>query len=480
MLIQYASQKIRKILLGSLAVLSAVFFTAPLPVEASSYGQSITVYDLRVTAAWAANTIPEAVDLSISYPMSFELYHEGSETGVFPESIAISFNGEDCGTVVKSGSELGQTVHCQGYTGTLSVPVHFSSYTTDEETGLPSASFQLVRNPEPDSAAFTLAFDDVTLTNNSDTLYKDQNYFIYYDSLLALLAPDALQSLTFSESSASGTQYEYAVEETTSSDTVTTWDGPNWTRITTVHLQYMLTNNAIRIPVSKIWYGDIQDEVTVRLLADGSEQASATLTEENAWTETFTHLDQADSEGNRITYTLSEDPLTGYETSIAGDAASGFTVTNTQEEPSGSLTLTAWKTVNSGTPEQSYSFCLLDADGYTLQTRQNDAEGTVQFDPISYGADDVGTEYIYQIRELTGTDENTTYDSSVYRIIVTPYLDPNDASVILADPVITRNGAEVSAITFNNLVAAEAAPASAGQPQRSPVPNTADAPDPFR
>lgn len=126
-----------------------------------------------------------------------------------------------------------------------------------------------------------------------------------------------------------------------------------------------------------------------------------------------------------------------------------FTLT-ASKRPAGALHLTAGKTVNNGRPDQSYTFQLLDADGNVLQTKQNDADGLIQFDPLSYGPDDVGIEHTYQVVEQAGSDEAVTYDGSVYTVRVTPSQDPEDPSVILADPVITKDGEEVSAISFNN------------------------------
>ena len=87
----------------------------------------------------------------------------------------------------------------------------------------------------------------------------------------------------------------------------------------------------ISINVKKVWVGDEGTSATVHLIANGTEVASATLTADDNWSYTFTGLDQADSDGNEITYTLTEDVFEGYQSSITGDASSGFTVTNTQE-----------------------------------------------------------------------------------------------------------------------------------------------------
>ena len=94
---------------------------------------------------------------------------------------------------------------------------------------------------------------------------------------------------------------------------------------------FTVTNTKkISIPVTKVWSGGTGSSATVHLFANGTEVADATLTADNDWTYTFEDLDQADSDGE-ISYTLTEDSVTGYTSSISGDAESGFTVTNTKE-----------------------------------------------------------------------------------------------------------------------------------------------------
>ena len=91
------------------------------------------------------------------------------------------------------------------------------------------------------------------------------------------------------------------------------------------------SSNKISIPVTKVWVGDAGSAATVRLNANGTEVANATLTADDNWTHTFTDLDKFDDEGNEIEYTLTEDTIDGYDSEVSGDASSGFTVTNTKK-----------------------------------------------------------------------------------------------------------------------------------------------------
>ena len=58
--------------------------------------------------------------------------------------------------------------------------------------------------------------------------------------------------------------------------------------------------------------------ITVRLYADGVQYRTATLTSLSGWTYLFTDLPIKDSNGNDISYTISEDAVAGYTTAISG------------------------------------------------------------------------------------------------------------------------------------------------------------------
>ena len=89
-----------------------------------------------------------------------------------------------------------------------------------------------------------------------------------------------------------------------------------------------------KVDVTKVWTdaddkdGIRPDSVTINLLADGKETgASVTLNEGNSWKGSFINLPKY-TDGKEIEYTISEVTVEGYTTTISGDAASGFTVTN--------------------------------------------------------------------------------------------------------------------------------------------------------
>ena len=88
------------------------------------------------------------------------------------------------------------------------------------------------------------------------------------------------------------------------------------------------------VPVKKLWKdennqdGKRPSSVTVKLLADGQDTGKTLeLTEANGWAGSFKDLD-ADKGGTPIQYTVVEVTVAGYTSEITGDAASGFTITN--------------------------------------------------------------------------------------------------------------------------------------------------------
>ena len=88
------------------------------------------------------------------------------------------------------------------------------------------------------------------------------------------------------------------------------------------------------VPVKKVWKDENNQDgkrptsVTVKLLADGQDTGKTLeLNAANGWAGSFKDLD-ADKGGTPIQYTVVEVTVAGYTSEITGDAASGFTITN--------------------------------------------------------------------------------------------------------------------------------------------------------
>ena len=104
---------------------------------------------------------------------------------------------------------------------------------------------------------------------------------------------------------------------------------------------FTITNTnteTVKVPVEKKWVGPKGSEVTVRLLADGKDAGKELkLNEGNGWKGEFDGLPKYNADGSEIAYTVTEAEVSGvdsskYGTAVAGDAASGFTITNTNTE----------------------------------------------------------------------------------------------------------------------------------------------------
>ena len=95
----------------------------------------------------------------------------------------------------------------------------------------------------------------------------------------------------------------------------------------------------VTVDVQKVWADDDDaagkraDSVTIRLIGDGEGTGEAlTLTAQDDWQGSFVDVPRYDGDAE-IVYTVQEDAIADYETEISGEAASGFTVTNTYIAP---------------------------------------------------------------------------------------------------------------------------------------------------
>ena len=89
-----------------------------------------------------------------------------------------------------------------------------------------------------------------------------------------------------------------------------------------------------QINVNNIWNdaddqdGLRPDSITINLLANGDKIAEIILSEQTGWSYTFEDL-LVYSNGQKIEYTVTGDPVSDYTAEITGNATDGFTLTNT-------------------------------------------------------------------------------------------------------------------------------------------------------
>ena len=122
-----------------------------------------------------------------------------------------------------------------------------------------------------------------------------------------------------------GSEIQYTVKEDaiTNYDSSITGDMENGFTVTNTNTE------KISVPVKKVWVGKEADSVTIKLLADGTEKESVTLTKDDNWEHTFSNLPKYADDGHEIEYTVDEVHIDGYSTTISGTDVTGFNITNT-------------------------------------------------------------------------------------------------------------------------------------------------------
>ena len=140
------------------------------------------------------------------------------------------------------------------------------------------------------------------------------------------------------------------------------------------------------VPVKKVWKDENNQDgkrptsVTVKLLADGQDTGKTlTLTEANGWAGSFKDLD-ADKGGTPIQYTVVEVTVPSYTSEVTGDAASGFTITNSYSPETVDVKATKnWEDANNQDGKRPTKITInLLADGEKVASKeiQAAADGT--------------------------------------------------------------------------------------------------------
>ena len=185
------------------------------------------------------------------------------------------------------------------------------------------------------------------------------------------------------------------------------------------------TPGKTQIPVKKVWKdADNQDgkrpgSVTVKLLADGQDTGKTLeLNEGNNWSGSFTDLD-ADKGGTPIKYTVVEVTVPGYTSKVAGDAASGFTITNSYSPETVDVKATKnWDDANNQDGKRPTKITInLLADGQKVASKEvqaaTDGTWTATFEKLAkYKA---GKEIKYTVTEEAVAE----YDSYIKDFTIT-------------------------------------------------------------
>ena len=163
------------------------------------------------------------------------------------------------------------------------------------------------------------------------------------------------------------------------------------------------------VPVKKVWKdennqdGKRPSSVTVKLLADGQDTGKTLeLTEANGWAGSFKDLD-ADKGGTPIKYTVVEVTVAGYTSEVTGNAASGFTITNSYSPETVDVKATKnWDDANNQDGKRPTKITInLLADGQKHDSKEvqaaADGTWTVEFTKLAKYKD--GKEIKYTVTE---------------------------------------------------------------------------------
>lgn len=236
-----------------------------------------------------------------------------------------------------------------------------------------------------------------------------------------------------------GTEIVYTVTEEpiANYDSVVTGDAATGFKVTNTNTE------KTSVDVTKTWVGTPAASVTIKLFADGIEKETVTLTAADNWTHTFANLDKYAADGHEIVYTVDETPVTDYTKAITGDAANGFTITNTI---TGKVNIPVTK-VWVG-PEATSAKVTLYADGVekdsvTLNAANNWVHVFANLDKYNNG-----TEIVYTITE----EPIANYDSLVTGDVATGFTVTNTNTEKVAVDV-TKNwvGPATDSITIKLL-----------------------------
>ena len=218
------------------------------------------------------------------------------------------------------------------------------------------------------------------------------------------------------------------------------------------------------------------------LFANGDEAGTATLSEDNGWTYTWTDLYKYEG-GKEIAYTVSEEQVDGYdEPEITGTAADGYTIKNhhTAKPDSVSIDPPVQKIVE-GDPAKPTTFTFQMKAITKGAPMPKGSEGGVKTTQITgTGSDEFGVvtyneagEWVYEITEIDDGAENYTYDTTVYTLTVSveEVADGSQAKLIKTE---TLSGGDSGTATFTNIYKKDNVPHKKKVPNKKIIPQTGD------
>ena len=276
----------------------------------------------------------------ISIPVTKTWNDANDQDGKRPEKIVVHLyaNGIDTGKVLfltEAGNWKGSFDDLAEYSNgekiTYTVQEENVENYTKEITGSAETGFEVTNthNPEMTSISGSKTWDDA---NNQDGKRPDTITIrlladgTEVESKEVTVADNWSYSFTNIPKYANGNEIVYTVTEDAVDDYSTTVNGYDVTN--------SYTPGKVSVTVTKAWEdandqdGKRPEKITVHLYADGVDTGkSLTLTKADNWSGSFTELDEYKA-GQKISYTIKEDAVNGYNSEIAGDMETGYVITN--------------------------------------------------------------------------------------------------------------------------------------------------------
>lgn len=273
------------------------------------------------------------------------------------------------------------------------------------------------RELKADEFEFTLTDQD---GNVKETVKNDKDGNVKF----SVLEFDKAGTFTYKIAEKAGTATGITYDTKTITATVTVTDnGKGGLEATVAYddekaFENTYTPAKTEVPVKKVWKdannqdGKRPTSVTVKLLADGQDTGKTLeLTEANGWAGSFTNLD-ADKGGTPIQYTVVEETVTGYTSDVTGDAASGFTITNSYSPETVDVKATKnWDDANNQDGKRPTKITInLLADGQKHDSKEvqaaADGTWTVEFTKLAKYKD--GKEIKYTVTEEAVAEYEST------------------------------------------------------------------------
>ncbi len=239
--------------------------------------------------------------------------------------------------------------------------------------------------------------------------------------------------------------YERSVSSTTG----------NWRDGYSVTITNRHTPQTVQVAGSKTWNdnnnaaGTRPNSITIRLYRNGTEIDRKTVTSSN-WSWNWTGLTRYDSNGRAYSYTISEDAVSGYTSSV-----NGYNVTNTLNAY-GSVTL-AKVDETTGTGLAGAVFDLFRQGGAKVGTYTTNASGVIRVDNLTYGnyyfvETSAPSGYVLDSRQVSFTINSSTTSAAPASVRVTNRrVDENIQvnAVKVWNDKDNKDGVRPSSVTFH-------------------------------